>query len=334
MAAHIYHSRREDGSFFRHELRQSSNASVSESRFLKAPAEIRMKIYRYLLVADRGMRLEKSTRAKCLLVCNNDAAEHPGDGVQILRTCRFIYREATAVLYSENKFSYAETSDSLSSIGAGWLTRTGSFNNFNIGFIKSLTLRIATRTCNMPGIEGRVARERAWTTMAFRLAENLPDQLQHITVGRTWPCWRRKNKFYPRDQTISRGSRSRILLLASIITKMHPRIKKAVWLADNGLKYIDEQAFCTNQDIHPHNAIQGTQWQYVDKKDIVFDCGRIRALNRKERNLHDEQDFALPDDALSSELGTENLDELGDSYLEAYKDGYLSRPSLVGDDME
>lgn len=240
------------------------------------------------------------------------------------------------MLYSENKFSYVDTSDGLTSMGAVWLSRLG---NFNIGLVKSLTLRIPWRAFARRD-RMRITGERAWASMSFSFAENLPNQLEHITVGCTLSRWRGSITNYPRGRKQCPRTRSKILLLASIITKMHPTIKKAVWQAENGVKYEDEQAFCTNHDMYirlgpagktssicttTYRALNG---EWVDKKDIVLDCGKIRALNWRERELCDELDFALPDDALSSEFGTMSPDESDEWYLENYRSSYLHRPSL------
>lgn len=73
------------------------------SPIFRLPAELRLKVYRLLLLSDQTVRMvkdpESSPRPNCLFPA-------------ILRICRFIHNEAAGVLYGENLFRAHRIDDS------------------------------------------------------------------------------------------------------------------------------------------------------------------------------------------------------------------------------
>lgn len=66
---------------------------ISKPALLDLPPEIRLMIYRHLLV--RSSALPQDPFISC---------DEPQPAANILKTCRLIYREASHILYTENTF--------------------------------------------------------------------------------------------------------------------------------------------------------------------------------------------------------------------------------------
>ncbi|KPI43366.1 uncharacterized protein AB675_7105 [Cyphellophora attinorum] len=134
--------------------------SESTFPFLKLPAEIRNKIYQYLLKAggEIYVSIHNVRRSSCIrfqshtdpeLLENNVgswtgtseplAAEVPGDGIGLLLTCKEIHREAIVVLYAENKITYIDTFGCFHPRHSSWLKQIGVDNTSSI---KDFSIRV------------------------------------------------------------------------------------------------------------------------------------------------------------------------------------------------
>ena len=114
---------------------------------LRLPPEIRLKIYRLLLLSDQTVRMmwlkdsDSFPRPNCLFPA-------------ILRTCRVFYNEAADVLYGENVFRahrIDDTNDNTLS-GQHFSSGTGRLSGFCCGFPSS--------TCVEPKVRAQ------WVTLA------------------------------------------------------------------------------------------------------------------------------------------------------------------------
>lgn len=76
--------------------------SVARSRLFSLPREIRDRIYLFCLTARSG---------ECVEWPNMPQARPLHMAPQLLRTCKLIYAEATSVLYTSNRLSFAHPSD-------------------------------------------------------------------------------------------------------------------------------------------------------------------------------------------------------------------------------
>lgn len=76
--------------------------SVARSRLFSLPREIRDRIYLFCLTARAG---------ECVEWPNTPDARPLHMAPQLLRTCKLIYAEATSVLYTSNRLSFAHPSD-------------------------------------------------------------------------------------------------------------------------------------------------------------------------------------------------------------------------------
>ncbi|KAF5630136.1 hypothetical protein F52700_7494 [Fusarium sp. NRRL 52700] len=80
------------------------NIESGTSPLLTLPAEIRLEIYRHLLISKNYAELHQCTSKKFRLIPKErwdcPLEIHP----KVLLTCRFINKEATSILYSENVF--------------------------------------------------------------------------------------------------------------------------------------------------------------------------------------------------------------------------------------
>jgi hypothetical protein len=76
--------------------------SVARSRLFSLPREIRDRIYLFCLTARAG---------ECVEWPNMPDARSLHMAPQLLRTCKLIYAEATSVLYTSNRLSFAHPSD-------------------------------------------------------------------------------------------------------------------------------------------------------------------------------------------------------------------------------
>ncbi|KAF5689316.1 hypothetical protein FCIRC_1420 [Fusarium circinatum] len=80
------------------------NIQSGTSPFLALPAEIRLEIYRHLLVSKAYAELHYCRSKKFRLIPKESWDSPLGIHPKVLLTCRFINREATPILYSENVF--------------------------------------------------------------------------------------------------------------------------------------------------------------------------------------------------------------------------------------
>ena len=76
---------------------QMSSNSTSTSSLLRLPSEIRLKIYRLLLLSNVTLRMR---------LMKGDDSDYPPNCLylSILSTCQLVYYEAMSVLYGENVF--------------------------------------------------------------------------------------------------------------------------------------------------------------------------------------------------------------------------------------
>ena len=68
-----------------------------KSPFLRLPAEIRRMIYRYVLISPSGTIYSNALRSPALSLDWDLSMD-----ISLLRTCRQVYKEASAILYGEN----------------------------------------------------------------------------------------------------------------------------------------------------------------------------------------------------------------------------------------
>ena len=72
--------------------------------FLRLPPEVRLEVYRHLLLRRRGTHLVPTSMQRYSHQCWVDPDPNKNLHPAILRTCRLVRNEATDVLYSENLF--------------------------------------------------------------------------------------------------------------------------------------------------------------------------------------------------------------------------------------
>ena len=99
-----------------HKLHHISMASPPRIGFLQLPGEVRNMIYRHLL-----------HRKSAICMCNDGLQKTTSHPTQILRTCHFIYNEASTIYYGDNTFLY-ETGDTPSNAWRRWDLPPASIN--------------------------------------------------------------------------------------------------------------------------------------------------------------------------------------------------------------
>jgi hypothetical protein len=84
-----------------------STTDASLTTFFRFPPEIRLQIYRLLLIADGGIKYHVCLLKTCFLVppeLRGKKKYRHGLFPAILETCRTIHREANPILYEKNEF--------------------------------------------------------------------------------------------------------------------------------------------------------------------------------------------------------------------------------------
>lgn len=118
------------------ELQQAYKNQESCILFNKIPGELRMQIYRNLLISSEVITPDRQLLAKREKSYNKSASKTSNRGRYkaaagldgaVLRTCRAVYLEALGILYGDNIFHFNNAEDQLSfrSVGLTLINRDG-----------------------------------------------------------------------------------------------------------------------------------------------------------------------------------------------------------------
>jgi hypothetical protein len=267
-------------------------------------------IYRYLLNIRCDFKFYKVDRTNARSAgLRSWSSPSRGFQIQILQTCKTIRAEAGFEFYSKNKFRFYDSGGAYWIRVDRWLASLGSC----VQSIRSLTLELHMDRYHKPGTEER------WTNWSMQFAKCLPKSLEALELDASLE--HRPHSIVYGYSPIERrwqSLRTGMFVAAAIMTKSQSKIERVVWQAGNGLRRIIAPNIVMRNKLclrfgpagatseiatARYTAIRG---EYVDKKDIVLHCAKIRAQTWKQLELLDELDFALSDDALSSESSTES----------------------------
>ena len=215
-----------------HPAEVSGPSSDPDLNFIRLPTEIRLRIYRELLlitapICIRPWRTPRSQGGVWTMQCTVSPDSGSGTGTSakvftsILRVCKHINEEALEVLYGENIFGPYEISHNV----FGNNVRMGQFKHA-VGNSNSARVKTATFNLRFPFVY-------SYYDDRFKTFHDLVDcdlsALHKLSLNTSLETYAGGVETY-----LLKRARWDILTVAAYIAKTHPRLRQVVWRHESG----------------------------------------------------------------------------------------------------